>query len=199
MIAEFKPSRPSGRVSAPPSKSMAHRLLICGALARGRSVIRGVSDSDDVRATLACLSALGASYTRTGDTVEIDGFDPKEPRACPDLNCNESGSTLRFLIPLCLLGGGERRFVGSHTLFTRPLSVYEDICRESGILFSRGESGLALNGKHRMSIKQKHKRQKPVLLLHFKSTGYNLHMSFVESVKAAQRDGCFCFGHIIFF
>lgn len=147
MIAEFKPSRPSGRVSAPPSKSMAHRLLICGALARGRSVIRGVSDSDDVRATLACLSSLGASYTRTGDTVEIDGFDPKEPRTCPDLNCNESGSTLRFLIPLCLLGGGERRFVGSRTLFTRPLSVYEDICRESGILFSRGECGLALNGK----------------------------------------------------
>ena len=147
MIAEFKPSRPTGRVTAPPSKSMAHRLLICGALARGRSVIRGVSNSDDVRATLACLRALGADYTQTGDTVEIDGFDPREARVCPPLNCNESGSTLRFLIPLCLLGGGERSFVGSRTLFARPLSVYEDICREGGIRFSREESGLALCGR----------------------------------------------------
>lgn len=146
MIAEFKPSRLSGRVSAPPSKSMAHRLLICGALARGRSVIHGVSDSDDVRATLACLSALGASYTQTGSTVTINGFDPRTVRTCPDLLCNESGSTLRFLVPLCLFGGGERRFVGSRTLFSRPLSVYEEICREGGILFERGENSLRLHG-----------------------------------------------------
>ena len=149
MIAEFKPSRPAGRVSAPPSKSMAHRLLICGALAKGRSVIHGVSDSEDVRATLSCLSALGASYTQTGDTVTINGFDPKEARTCPDLFCNESGSTLRFLIPLCLFGGGARHFVGSRTLFGRPLSIYEDICREQGIFFSREETGLSLAGNLR--------------------------------------------------
>ena len=147
MIAEFKPSRPAGCVMAPPSKSMAHRLLICGALAKGRSVIHGVSDSDDVRATLACLSALGATYTQMGDTVEIHGFDPRESRDCPTLPCNESGSTLRFLVPLCLFGGGERRFEGSPTLFSRPLSVYEEICREAGILFKREEAALTLNGR----------------------------------------------------
>lgn len=146
MIAEFKPSRPFGHISAPPSKSMAHRLLICGALAGGRSVIRGLSDSDDVRATLACLAALGATYTKTGDTVTICGFDPRKQHACPDLFCNESGSTLRFLVPLCLLGGGVRRFVGSRTLFARPLSVYEDICREGGMRFERGEDSLTLEG-----------------------------------------------------
>ena len=115
MIAEFQPSRPAGRISAPPSKSMAHRLLICGALAGGRSVIHGLSDSEDVRATLSCLEGLGASYQKQGDTVQIDGFDPRRHRLCPDLFCRESGSTLRFLIPLCLLGGGLRRFVGSRT------------------------------------------------------------------------------------
>lgn len=146
MIAEFKPSRPEGQVSAPPSKSMAHRLLICGALAKGCSTIHGVSDSEDVRATLACLRALGAEYTRDGDTVEINGFDPRTPRACPPLDCNESGSTLRFLIPLCLCGGGARHLTGSRTLFSRPLSVYEEICREGGILFERGEQGLTLDG-----------------------------------------------------
>lgn len=146
MIAEFVPSRPSGAVKAPPSKSMAHRLLIGGALTAGRSVIHGVSDSDDVRATLACLRAMGATCVQTGDTVTIDGFDPRAPRACPPLSCNESGSTLRFLIPLCLLGGGARDFVGSRKLFSRPLSVYEDICREQGIHFERGEGCLSIDG-----------------------------------------------------
>ncbi len=146
MKAIFTPSRPSGRVLAPPSKSMAHRLLIGGGLAPGRSVIHGISDSDDVRATLACLSALGATYTREGDTVAITGNDPRVSRNTPTLDCNESGSTLRFLIPLCLLGGGERRFRGSSTLFFRPLSIYEDICREAGIHFERGEDSLVVDG-----------------------------------------------------
>ncbi len=149
MKAEFKPSRPIGRIAAPPSKSMAHRLLIGGALSGGRSVIRGISESEDMRATLACLAALGATYTRTGDVIEIDGIDPRSARSAETLFCRESGSTLRFLIPLCLLGTGEHRFEGSETLFSRPLSVYESIAAEDGLLFRPERGGLTVGGSLR--------------------------------------------------
>lgn len=147
MKAEFTPSRPVGSIGAPPSKSMAHRLLIGGGLSSGTSVIRGVSDSEDMRATLACLEALGATYTRDGDVITIQGRDPRIPLEADTLYCRESGSTLRFFIPLCLLGAGERRFSGSKTLFSRPLSVYESICAEDGHSFSRTEDGLTVNGR----------------------------------------------------
>ena len=62
MKVTFTPSRLRGTVAAPPSKSMAHRMLICGGLADGISEIHGISESDDVSATLRCLEALGVSY-----------------------------------------------------------------------------------------------------------------------------------------
>ncbi len=146
MKAEFSPSRAVGRIAAPPSKSMAHRLLIGGALATGHSVIRGISESEDMRATLACLAALGATYTRKGDVIEINGIDPRTACSGETLFCRESGSTLRFLIPLCLLGSGEHHFVGSETLFSRPLSVYESIAAEDGFLFRPEKGGLTVGG-----------------------------------------------------
>ncbi len=147
MKAEFIPSRPVGSVEAPPSKSMAHRLLIGAGLAEGTSVIRGVADSEDMRATLACLEALGATYTRSDDIITVCGRDPRLPMAADTLQCRESGSTLRFFLPLCLLGAGERRFSGSKTLFSRPLSVYESICEEDGHAFFLSENGLSVNGQ----------------------------------------------------
>lgn len=147
MKAEFIPSRPVGSIGAPPSKSMAHRLLIGAGLASGTSVIRGVSESEDMQATLACLEALGATYQREGDVITVMGRDPRTPYAADVLRCRESGSTLRFFIPICLLGAGERRFTGSKTLFSRPLSVYESICAEDGLFFSPAEEGLTVNGR----------------------------------------------------
>ncbi|MBE6636978.1 MAG: 3-phosphoshikimate 1-carboxyvinyltransferase [Ruminococcaceae bacterium] len=134
-----------GTVSAPPSKSAAHRHLIGAGLAEGTSVIRGISESEDMKATLDCLRALGATWTKNGDTVTIIGADPRK-RAAAVFPCRESGSTLRFFLPLCLLSEKEAVMTGSETLLHRPLGVYEDICLSQGLLFEHTEDGLTVAG-----------------------------------------------------
>ncbi|MBQ8752972.1 MAG: 3-phosphoshikimate 1-carboxyvinyltransferase [Clostridia bacterium] len=146
MTVDIRPGTVKGRLTAPPSKSMAHRLLIGGGLAAGTSVIRGISASEDMGATLDCLKAIGATYTREGDTVTITGTDLRHLPENAQLPCRESGSTLRFFIPLCLLDGKPVTFTGSETLFSRPLSVYEDICRKQGLLFEPGTGSLTAGG-----------------------------------------------------
>ena len=139
-------SIPKGSVKAPPSKSMAHRLLICGGLAKGRSIVHGIAPSEDVLATLDCLSALGAEYTYENDTVVIDGIGmPTQARE--ELLCRESGSTLRFFLPLCMLGGTRKRLLGSETLLSRPLGVYRDIALRHNIEFIEDGKGITVSGK----------------------------------------------------
>ena len=141
----IRPGTARGTVAAPPSKSMAHRLLICAALADGESTVRGVDRSEDILATADCLAALGASLTWEGNTVRIRGCDPR--KAGPALLCcRESGSTLRFMIPLCLLSGNPMRLEGSEKLLSRPLSVYDDLCREQGLALRRENAGLLAEG-----------------------------------------------------
>lgn len=135
-----------GTVAAPPSKSMAHRLLICAALAEGESIVRGVDRSEDILATADCLSALGASLSWDGSSVRVRGCDPRKAGPAV-LRCRESGSTLRFMIPLCLLSGSAMRLEGSETLLSRPLSVYEDLCRERNLTLRRMDGGLLAEGR----------------------------------------------------
>ncbi len=146
MTVEIKPSSARGTVSAPPSKSMAHRLLICAGLASGESTVRGIAESEDIKATLDCLCALGARYTETGGNVTVTGTDRPELGAGSVLHCRESGSTMRFFVPLALLGGKNAVLDGSRTLLTRPLGVYRDICREKGLLFSQDENSVVVKG-----------------------------------------------------
>ena len=143
----IRPSRAEGTVTAPPSKSMAHRLLICAGLSRGESVVRNLAYSKDIEATIACLRALGAEIRLDGDTAAITGTDPRSSGMHTTLNCNESGSTLRFFIPLAMLGGGDMTFCGSEYLFTRPLSVYEQIAAEQGIVYEKSAGSLFVKGK----------------------------------------------------
>ena len=145
MKAIIQPGTARGTVAAPPSKSMAHRLLICAALAEGESTVRGVDRSEDILATADCLEALGASLRWAGDAVQVRGFDPRKSGDAI-LRCRESGSTLRFMIPLCLLSGSAMRLEGSEKLLSRPLSVYEDLGREQGFLLSRENGGLQVCG-----------------------------------------------------
>ena len=142
----IRPGTARGTVASPPSKSMAHRLLICAALADGESIIRGVDRSEDILATADCLAALGASLTWEGSTVRIRGCDPRKAGDAV-LRCRESGSTLRFMIPLCLLSGSAMRLEGSKTLLTRPLSVYEDLCLKQGLILRRENGGLFVKGR----------------------------------------------------
>ena len=145
MNVVIQPGTARGSVAAPPSKSMAHRLLICAALAEGESLVRGVDPSQDILATADCLTALGASLTWEGDAIRVRGCDPRKA-ASAVLRCRESGSTLRFMIPLCLLSGQAMRLEGSETLLSRPLSVYEDLCRDQGLLLEYAEGGLRVQG-----------------------------------------------------
>ena len=142
----IRPGIARGTVAAPPSKSMAHRLLICAALAEGESIVRGVDRSEDILATADCLFALGASLSWDGSSVRVRGCDPRKAGPAV-LRCRESGSTLRFMIPLCLLSGSAMRLEGSETLLSRPLSVYEDLCRERNLTLRRMDGGLLAEGR----------------------------------------------------
>ncbi len=145
MIVNIKKSKAGGVVTAPPSKSMAHRALICGALSGG-SEIKNLEYSNDISATLECLSALGANAQKKGDKIVIGGFNPfKIDEAI--LDCRESGSTLRFMIPLCMLSGARIKLTGSERLFARNLEIYEKIAKDNGILFELGKSSLIVCGK----------------------------------------------------
>ncbi len=147
MKVTFSPSHLCGTVKAPPSKSMAHRMLICGGLAHGgESKIEGISASDDVKATLRSLETLGAFYKKTEDTVVISGIDPKKSNPKEALDCHESGSTLRFFLPLCLLSGNAATLKGTPKLLSRPLSVYETICKEQNIFYKQGTDSVSVKG-----------------------------------------------------
>lgn len=124
-----------GTVYAPPSKSMAHRLLISAALADGVSTIRGVSKCEDVLATLDCLYNLGVRTEILGDDVKIHGKDFSTVKSSSTLWCRESGSTLRFMIPLALLSKNTIVFGGAPGLMARPMDVYAKISREKGLNF----------------------------------------------------------------
>lgn len=146
MRVQIAPSTLSGSLSAPPSKSAAHRLLLAAGLADGVSHICGVSDSQDMAATLDCLRALGATVERQGGAVTVTGADPRRRPCGVRLPCRESGSTLRFFLPLCLLSPGEATLYGATSLFRRPLTVYEELAREQGLLLRRGEDAVTVAG-----------------------------------------------------
>ena len=151
MKVKIKKGEARGFVEAPPSKSMAHRLLICAGLVDGISEIEGIAESQDILATIDCLTALGTACERKQDTeqgLKVTGagkklWDCREKRI---LNCRESGSTLRFFVPLCLISGGETELRGSVRLMERPLEVYEELCRDHGLTFERGQGGLSVRG-----------------------------------------------------
>ena len=145
MIAVIKKGTASGRVTAPPSKSMAHRLLIGGALSGG-STVKGIERSDDIAATLGCLETLGAAVTQKGNAVTIGGLDCFAAQSA-DLDCAESGSTLRFMIPLCLLSGEKITLHGSKRLMSRSLAVYRDLCKASGMEFRLSSQSVTVKGK----------------------------------------------------
>ena len=147
MHVSISPSRPEGTVAAPPSKSAALRHLVCAGLAAGeKSVISGLSPSQDILAAVDCLRALGAEADFDGRTAEVTGTDPKTMQETV-FPCRECASALRFFIPVALLSDRKARFTGGGRLFLRPLSVYEDVCREQGLLFSPEEDSLTVRGR----------------------------------------------------
>lgn len=155
MIAEFSPCILSGEIQAPPSKSMAHRYLIAAALSGQECTLSGIDRSEDILATIDCLQALGAKIELRGGSEE-SGERVATAHIAPDqfmragsriLECRESGSTLRFFIPLALCLGEPVTLRGSARLFERPLGVYEDLCRARGFMFHKEADSVTVCGR----------------------------------------------------
>ena len=121
------PTTLNGTVIVPPSKSMAHRAVICASLATGRSTIKNVQLSDDILATIEGMRSFGAIISYDDQTLTIDGIRNGSAKEIRTINCNESGSTLRFLIPLATLFTGEAHFIGQGHLGKRPLEPYQEL------------------------------------------------------------------------
>lgn len=138
----------AGTVAAPPSKSDVHRLLIAAALCAGeQTVIHGFYPSRDIEATVACLCAMGAEISVCGQDCTVRGMPREKKGGEICLPCGESGSTLRFLLPLCMREDGTALLCGSKTLLSRPLAVYESIAKEQGLCFERvGDTALRVGG-----------------------------------------------------
>lgn len=151
MDITITPGRLAGAVIPPPSKSQAHRLLIAAALAHGESMISHVALSQDIEATIRCLEELGAGFSWAGDTVTVRGMganamSPLRRMAYPRLDCGESGSTLRFLIPIALAVRGGGIFTGRGRLMERPLKPYFDLFDEKGIFYEQKDGVLTVAG-----------------------------------------------------
>lgn len=143
--AVLTPSRLHGSVTVPPSKSAAHRAILCAALARGESRLFNVADSDDMRATLGAIEAMGVQVTREADTLTIHSDGPWREEA--KIDCGESGSTLRFLIPLLAALGLTARLTGRGRLPDRPLGAYLDCLPPHGaVLQTAGGLPLTIGG-----------------------------------------------------
>ena len=130
MNVEVLPSRAFGEILAPVSKSFAHRLLICAALSGGTSKIENLKLNDDILATVECLKCLGAEISITDSTAVVKGISVFQEKDELHLHCNESGSTLRFLIPLSMLLSRKVIFTGSGRLMERPQDVYINLFKE---------------------------------------------------------------------
>ncbi len=145
MKAIFSPCRLQGGINAPPSKSLAHRYLIGAALSGEKCEISGIQYSEDILATLDCLKALGAEISTGNDTVSInsENFMKTDFQV---LRCRESGSTLRFFIPLVLCTGKEITLQGSERLLERPLDVYEKLCDDNAFEFRKNSDSVTLCG-----------------------------------------------------
>ena len=139
---KYLPYTPSGTVTAPPSKSDVHRAIICAALSGGVCTITPVALSNDIKATIGCVEALGAKTSIEKDVLTVDGTDIFKNKTAT-LDCIESGSTLRFLIPVAAAGGIDAEFIGSGSLVTRPIGLYNDILPDKGVTLDN-DNGLPL-------------------------------------------------------
>jgi len=147
MRARITPAKiNSGNITIPPSKSLAHRAIICACLAPGRSVISNIDYSVDIRATIEGMRHFGASIKEDKDTLFIDGIETFQYDG-DVVNCHESGSTLRFFLPLFSLTGKRATFSGSKRLIERPQNVYEMLFQEQGIDFVRTYPNIIIDGR----------------------------------------------------
>ncbi len=150
MLVKIYKSTPKGVLNAPPSKSYSHRYLIAAMLANNESTISNIYFSNDVLATLDCLSSFGCAYKKAFDSVSF--YKNKTLNSKPVFNCNESGSTLRFMIPIALTKYDEVTFVGKEKLISRGIGVYEDLFTKQGIEVNKNKDSIKIKGKLKSGV-----------------------------------------------
>ena len=147
----IKANRLTGEVTPPPSKSILHRYIIARSLAKGISKIENISYSDDIIATIEAMEKLGAKIEKKDNYLLIDGsktFDKKYLSNNAEIDCNESGSTLRFLFPLSIVKKNKISFKGKGKLFKRPLNPYFENFDKYKIKYSYiNENEILLDGE----------------------------------------------------
>ena len=152
MDIKISPSVLRGNLSIPASKSCAHRAVICAALADGVSTLSGITMSKDIEATISSMTALGASFEINGDIVTVKGISGGIDGTA-EIDCNESGSTLRFIMPVAAALGVKSVFIGKGRLPRRPIDIYKRELKNHGITFHTEEmpyeiSGILTGGKY---------------------------------------------------
>lgn len=145
----------SGELFAPVSKSDLHRLILACALSSGSSLIRRCTLSEDIRATARVMEAAGASVTFGNDNILVRGMEQTQPQRI-ECDCGESGSTLRFLVPVMAALGQPTRFTGHGRLAQRPMQPLLDQLSQHGVTFSLPDNGdwlpMELDGKLRGGV-----------------------------------------------
>lgn len=139
------PTKLRGSVRIPTSKSLTHRALISASLAKGKSTITNVVMSEDIKATLKALEQLGAKFDIKGDIIQVKGIKSLKVPTQP-IDCNESGSTLRFMIPILSLTNKPVEFTGKPSLLKRPQDVYKILFEEDQIPFIHQADRIMVNG-----------------------------------------------------
>ncbi len=145
MNVEITPSPLFGTIEAIPSKSDVHRLLILSALSDAKTVIEITRSSEDIDATISCLQVMGATIETEGGRAVVTPIE--SPNPFPVLDCGESGSTLRFLLPVASAVCGSAGFTGSGRLPERPLSDLIEAMRAHGVVFNSHKLPLEISGR----------------------------------------------------
>ncbi len=148
-MVNIKPAMLEGEVRIPPSKSIAHRAVIAAFLSRGKCSIENIDLSDDISATVGCIKAMGAkcSYDKKSRILEISCEKLKSTNRRITLDCGESGSTLRFFIPIALALGFKCNFTGRGRLMKRPMEPYMNVFEEKGVKYELKDDVLTTDGK----------------------------------------------------
>ena len=145
MKVKIEKSKYSGTINVPSSKSYSHRYLLAAMLSKNSSVVNNIYYSNDVMATLNCMSSFGCDYKKDVNSVTI--FNNNKVVDNPIFDCNESGSTLRFLIPIALTKYENVTFKGTVKLIERGIDVYEEILSKQNIQVIKNKESIIIKGK----------------------------------------------------
>lgn len=135
----------SGKIILPPSKSISHRAIICASLSFGKSIISNIDYSQDIVATIDAMEKLGSKIEKKENYLIVNGIKNFDIDECV-VDCNESGSTLRFMIPIFSLTDKKIKFIGKNRLLKRPQMVYEDIFKGENLKYIHTDKFIEIKG-----------------------------------------------------